>query len=36
MTECVICCKEIELLEVYNGEVMCEECYNDPENEVFE
>lgn len=35
-TECVICTKEIELLEDYNGEMMCEDCYNDPENEVFE
>lgn len=35
-TQCVICEKEIELMEEFNGEMMCEECYNDPENEVFE
>lgn len=34
-TECVICTKEIEILESFNGEMMCEECYNDAENEVF-
>lgn len=34
-TECVICCKEIESLEIFNGEMMCQECYNDPDNEVF-
>ncbi len=35
-TECVVCGREIEQLEDFNGEMMCEECYNDPENEVFE
>lgn len=35
-TECVICTKEIEVIVNFNGEMMCEECYNDPENEVFE
>ena len=34
-TECVICTKEIEVLEDFNGEMMCEECYNEPGNEVF-
>ena len=34
-TECVICTKEIEVLEEFNGEMMCSECYNDPENFVF-
>lgn len=33
--ECVICCKEIEPLEVYNGEPMCNECYHAKDNEVF-
>jgi len=33
--ECVVCGKEIELLEQYNGEPMCKECYHAPENEVF-
>lgn len=33
--ECSVCGKEIEKLEVYNGEPMCVECYHDPENEVF-
>lgn len=35
MTECVVCSKEVENLEVRNGEMMCEDCYNNPENEVF-
>ena len=35
-TECVVCTKEIEVLEEFNGEMMCSECYNDPENFVFE
>lgn len=35
-TECVICAKEIEIVEKFNGEMMCEECYTDPENEVFD
>lgn len=35
MTECVVCGKEIERLETFNGEMMCKECYEDPENEVF-
>ncbi|WP_255407578.1 hypothetical protein [Sporosarcina sp. P20a] len=34
-TECVVCGKEIEVLEQFNGEMMCEECYQNPENEVF-
>lgn len=34
-TECVVCTKEIEVLEDFNGEMMCQECYNDPENYVF-
>ena len=34
-TECVICTKEIEVLEEFNGEMMCSECYNDPDNLVF-
>lgn len=34
--ECVVCEKEIRLLENYNGEPMCEECYADSENEVFD
>lgn len=35
MTECVVCGKEIEVLEKFNGEMMCQECYLNPENEVF-
>lgn len=35
-TECVICEKEIKSLDEFNGEMMCEDCYNDPDNEVFE
>lgn len=35
-TECVICTKEIEVLEEFNGEMMCQECYEKEENEVFE
>lgn len=34
--ECVVCEKEIELLDEFNGEMMCEDCYNNPENEVFD
>lgn len=34
--ECSICEKEIEILDEYNGEPMCEECYHEEENEVFE
>lgn len=33
-TECVVCTKEIEVLERFNGEMMCQDCYK--ENEVFE
>ena len=33
--ECVVCGKEIQPLEKFNGEPMCEECYHAPENEVF-
>ncbi|WP_255397530.1 hypothetical protein [Sporosarcina sp. P21c] len=35
LTECVVCGKEIEVLDQFNGEMMCEECYQEPENEVF-
>lgn len=35
-TECVICAKEIKILEEFNGEMMCQECYEDEENYVFE
>lgn len=34
-TECVVCTKAIEVLDDFNGEMMCEECYNNPENYVF-
>ncbi len=34
-TECVICAKEIETLDQFNGEMMCEDCYHNTENEVF-
>lgn len=34
-TECVVCTKEVEVLDRFNGEMMCEECYHDPKNEVF-
>lgn len=36
ITECAVCGKEIIALDQFNGEMMCEECYVDPENEVFE
>lgn len=35
-TECVVCTKEIEVMDKYNGEPMCQECYHDKENEVFD
>lgn len=33
--ECVICEKEIEPLDEFNGEMMCQECYENPINYVF-
>jgi len=35
ITQCVICEKEIEVLDEFNGEMMCQDCYNDPDNYVF-
>lgn len=35
VTECAICVKEVEVLDNFNGEMMCQDCYHDPENEVF-
>lgn len=35
LTECVVCGEEIEVLEEFNGEMMCQNCYNDPSNHVF-
>jgi len=34
-TECVVCMKEIEVLDGFNGEMMCQECYHDDDNYVF-
>lgn len=34
-TDCVFCGKEVDILEKFNGEMGCQECYNDPENNVF-
>lgn len=34
-TECVVCMKEVNLLDHFNGEMLCKECYNNPENHVF-
>lgn len=34
-TECVVCCKEVEVLYDFNGEMMCDDCYNDEDNHVF-
>lgn len=34
-TECIVCTKEIDALDEFNGEMMCQECYNEPDNEVF-
>ncbi len=34
-TECVVCTKEVEQLETFNGEMMCKGCYDDPKNHVF-
>lgn len=34
-TECVVCGKEVEVLEQFNGEMMCQECYKEPSNGVF-
>lgn len=35
ITECVVCEKKIDVLEAFNGEMMCQECYHDAENQVF-
>lgn len=35
MVECFVCLKEIEVKDAFNGEMMCENCYNDEENYVF-
>lgn len=35
MTECVVCGKEIQVMEKFNGEPMCQECYQGKENYVF-
>ena len=35
MTECVVCGNEIQLMEKFNGEPMCQECYHAEENYVF-
>lgn len=35
-TECAVCTRETEVLERFNGEMMCDACYSEPENEVFE
>lgn len=32
-TECIICAKEIEVLDNFNGEMMCDECYHNQENQ---
>ena len=34
-TECVFCGKEIEVMEKFNGEPSCQECYHNEENYVF-
>lgn len=34
-TECVICMKEIEVMDKFNGEPMCQGCYHAEENHVF-
>lgn len=36
ITECAVCGKEIEVLDQFNGEMMCKACYEDPDNQVFE
>lgn len=36
MVECTICTKEVERLDKINGEQMCQECYEHPDNQVFE
>ena len=35
-TESVVCGEAIEQLEQFNGERMCQDCYQAPENEVFD
>lgn len=35
MIECTVCLNEIEPLDKFNGEPMCQECYHAEENHVF-
>lgn len=36
MVECAVCERELEQLDKFNGEMMCEQCYTDEDNHVFE
>lgn len=35
-TECAVCTKEIEVLEQFNGEMLCQDCYDNYRNEEIE
>lgn len=35
-TECAVCTKEIEVLEEFNGEMLCQDCYDNYKNEESE
>lgn len=34
-TQCVVCGEYVLTLEKFNGEMMCPECYDKPENYIF-
>jgi len=34
-TQCSMCEIEIDVMEVFRGEPMCQECYHEPENYMF-
>lgn len=33
MTQCAVCAKEIERLDEHNGEMLCQECYENMRGE---
>lgn len=35
-TECAVCCKEIEVVGLRNGERLCQDCYDNYKNEESE
>lgn len=35
VTECAVCGKEVEVLDEFNGEMMCKDCYHEEGNHIF-